>query len=246
MTLFIWLLLLNPAHAQIAVERLCFSSDAEALRAKPLVEVVLIKSQDRVEVDGRCLNATVDEKRSEVLRRWVKTRLPQAEFTFSSADVSELTCDMLATKKTRKQKEQTSVEVDGRSFQVSTGDDKSQQTEEHQLKVSSGGTATLMVGTSELKITCTATPSGNYRLKFAQNYIAPPPLVVGQVLVPQPQPENVTSLTTEIDARRNVPVNIGQISKDLNQKQRDVSLQEGVNLGTTTGEDTTEWSLVIR
>jgi hypothetical protein len=246
MMLLIWLLLLSPAQAQMAIERLCFVSDAEALRARPLVEVVLVKGQDRVEVDGRCLNVTCDVKRAEILNRWVKTRLPQAESTFSSLDIPELECDMLALKKTRKQKEQSNVQVDGRSFQVSAGDAQTEQIEEHILKVTSGGTATLVMGPSELKITCTASPSDTYRLKFSQRYITPPPVFVGGVLVQPPQQENATSVSTELEARKNTPINIGQISKDLSNKSKSAGLPSGFDYEATTGNETVEWSLTIR
>lgn len=246
MMLLIWLLLLSPAQAQLAIERLCFVSDAEALRARPLVEVVLLKGQDRVEVDGRCLNVSCDVKRSEILSRWVKTRLPHAESTFSSLDVPELECDMLALKKTRKQKEQSNVQVDGRSFQVSAGDETSEQIEEHILKVSSGGTATLVMGPNELKITCTASASGIYRLKFSQRYVSPPPVVVGGMLVQPPQQENATSISSELEARRSTPINIGQISKDLSNKSKSAGLPSGLDYEVTTGNETVEWSLTIR
>ncbi len=230
----------------MAVERLCFVSDAEALRARPLIEVVLVKGQDRVEVDGRCLNVTCDVKRSEILNRWVKTRLPQAESTFSSLDVPELECDMLALKKTRKQQEQSTVQVDGRNFQVSAGDERSEQVEEHILKVTSGGTATLIMGPSELKITCTASSSGTYRLKFSQRYISPQPVFVNGVLVQPPQQENATSISTELEARKNTPVNIGQISKDLGNKDKEIGTSVGVSYENTTGSEVVDWSLVIR
>jgi hypothetical protein len=246
MLLLIWLLLLSPAQAQMAIERLCFVSDAEALRARPLVEVVLVKGQDRVEVDGRCLNVTCDVKRSEILNRWVKTRLPQAESTFSSLDIHELECDMLALKKTRKQKEQSSIQVGGRSFQVSAGDAQTEQSEEHILKVTSGGTATLVMGPNELKITCTASTSGTYRLKFSQRYISPPPVIVGGVLVQPSQQENAASIVSELEARRNTPINIGKISKDLSSKEKSAEVPSGVELENTTGNETVEWSLTIR
>lgn len=246
MMLLLWLLLLTPAQAQQAIERLCFASDAEALRARPVVEVVLIKGQDRVEVDGRCLNVSCDVKRSEILNRWIKTRLPQAESTFSSLDVPALECDMLATKKIRKKKETTDVQIDGRSFQVSGGQEQGEQSEEHILKVTSGGTATLRIGSSELKINCTNSGSGIYRLKFEQNYIAPTPVVVDGVLVQPPQQEKATSLATELEARKGSPINLGQISKDLDNKHKSAGLPSGLDYENTTGNEIVEWNLLIR
>lgn len=244
--LLIWLLLLSPAQAQMAIERLCFVSDAEALRARPLVEVVLVKGQDRVEVDGRCLNVTCDVKRSEILNRWVKTRLPHAESTFSSLDIPELECDMLALKKMNKQKVQSNVQVDGRNFQVSAGDERSEQVEEHILKVTSGGTATLIMGTNELKITCTASPGGTYRLKFSQRYISPPPVIVNGILVQPAQQENAASVSSELEARKNTPINIGQISRDLSNKDKEIGIPSGLTYENTSGSEVVEWSLVIR
>lgn len=246
MMLLLWLLLLTPVQAQQAIERLCFTSDAEALRARPVVEVVLVKGQDRVEVDGRCLNINCDVKRSEILNRWIKTRLPQAESTFSSLDVPALECDMLATKKTRKNKELTDVQVDGRSFQISGGQQQGEQVEEHILKVTSGGTATLRMGTTELKINCTNSGSGSYRLKFEQNYIAPPPVIVNGVVVQAPPQETATSISTELEARKDTPINLGQISKDLGNKHKSAGIPIGLDYENTTGNETVEWILLIR
>lgn len=246
MMVLLWLLLLSPVQAQQALERYCFASDAEALRARPLVEVVLVKGQDRVDVDGRCLNVSCDVKRSEILRRWVKTRLPTAEANFSSLDVPELECDMLATKRTRKNKELTDVQVNGRSFQVNAGQEGAEQTEEHILKVTSGGTATLRMTTSELKITCTNSGSGIYRLKFEQSPIAVPPVIVNGVVVPSAPPEQVTTLSTELEARKGTPVNIGQISKDLSNKDKNIGIPSGLDYETTTGSETVSWDLLLR
>lgn len=245
MLLFIWLLLLNPVQAQVAVERLCFPTDAQAQRALPIVEVVLVKGQDRAELDGRCMNVTCDMKRTEVLRRWIKTRLPQAESTFSSIDIPELECDMLATKKTQKQKDQTQVQVDGQNFQVSTGENKQEQLEEHRLKVTSGGTATLIMGTTELKITCTASPSGIYRLKFSQRYLAPPPVVVNGTIVRTTENEAATSLSSELEARKDTPINLGQISRELTNKDKEIGISTGLSYENTGGNEVIDWSLVI-
>jgi hypothetical protein len=138
------------------------------------------------------------------------------------------------------------VQVDGRTFQVSAGDENSEQIEEHILKVSSGGTATLMMGPSELKIMCTASASGIYRLKFSQRYVSPQPVIVGGMLVQPPQQENATSISSELEARRNTPINIGQISKDLSDKSKNAGVPSGAEVENTTGNETVEWSLTIR
>jgi hypothetical protein len=66
------------------------------------------------------------------------------------------------------------------------------------------------------------------------------------VLVQPPQQENATSISTELEARKNTPVNIGQISKDLGNKDKEIGISTGFSYENTTGSDVAEWSLVIR
>jgi len=100
--------------------------------------------------------------------------------------------------------------------------------------------------TSELKITCTNNGSGVYRLKFEQTYIAAPPVIVNGVVVQSSPQEQGTALSTELEARQGTPVNLGQISKDLANKEKNVGIPSGLDYENTTGNETVTWDLLIR
>lgn len=230
----IWLVLFSlPAAADSALERLCFSSSEEAQRAIPVLNMVLVKGHDQIIPEGPCLNVNVANSRAELFQRWVRTRLPQAQYAFSTLDAPKRECDMVVTKTTNKSEHTKSVDVNGQAFQVSAGEGTQQESERHILKVLSGGTATLRVDTSEVKITCTWRNSGTYLLQFSQAYVSPPPT-------------SSTSLTSEREVSPGQRIDLGQIVNDLNKEQKNLGIPSGVQVEKTEGAQTIRWSLVIQ
>lgn len=243
-----------PAHAERSLERLCFPSALEAQRGQAIIQQILAKGLDEATLEANCLNVMIEANRVELLDRWVATRLPLARKTFSAANAPRQECDMLVTKISQKSEQNKQLGVRQNGFIVSVDNGENENREENFLKVLSGGTAKLKVDESELEITCIAKGS-SYLLKFAQLFV-PRPLVPpntnlppGSVIVvnaPPPPDTSGSSLQTEVEVQKGQEINLGQITRDLRNKQKDLDISPSANMNSTTGKETTRWMLKIR
>lgn len=241
------------AAAQMALERLCFDSPEVASAAVPVLKPIIVKDVDTVTSEDACLNITIEEARVELFDRWVRLRLPHAQRAFSSVNAPRPSCEMVVTKVTDKVEQTQQGSVNQRGFTIRAGDSRSEIREQNLIKVLSGGTAQLTVDESKLEISCTVR-GGNYHLKIAALYtprpVLPPGTVVPPgtiVVVPGPPPadQSGASLQTEIETQAGVDVDLGKITRDLTNRQKDVNLSPSARGETTTGAQTTRWILRI-
>lgn len=242
------------ARAAPSLERLCFPSVMEAQKGQAIIQQILAKAVDVATLEANCVNVMIDENRVELLDRWVATRLPLAKKTFSASSAPRPECDLLVTKISKKdqQNKQAGVRKNGFIVSVDTGDNENR--EENFIKVLSGGTAKLKVDESELEITCVVKGS-NYHLKFAMLFV-PRPLIPpntqlppGSVIVinaPPPPDTSGSSLQTEVEVQKGQEINLGQITRDLRNKQKELDISPSANLNTTSGTETTRWLLRVR
>lgn len=245
----------SPLWAAPMLERLCFNSTTEAQKAIPILNFVLVKGQDQVSPEGQCLNVSLDSTRGELFQRWVRTRLPNAQYSFSTLDAPAPECDMRVRKITTKNEQNTEGQIVFRGgVQVSAGEGITDSTEESILKVTSGNRAKLTVDQSQLEITCTVRPSGTYQLKFSLLFLPRTPFVPqnlppGTTVVinsPPPPDQSGTSLSTEVEARPGESINLGSITKDLNSKRHDANVPNGASGEIKTGSETSQWFLIIK
>jgi hypothetical protein len=244
------ILSLFKAHATPSLERLCFNSPNEAQRAIPILNVVLIKEQDAIDPEGRCLNVTVDTARLEIFQRWVKTRLPEAYYHFSTSSAPVDMCDIVVIKQTQKTQQNQNANVNTKSFGAVITEGESNGTEESFIKVSSGKSAELRVDREDLTLTCVKQSYSRYLITVALKFIplTPPPVPPGSVIVVQSPPpdQSGTSISTEVEVSAGQEVNIGQIVRDLKSKQSQVNLPESAEISQKAGIDQTQWYLKIK
>ncbi|MFP5490198.1 MAG: hypothetical protein ACLGG0_01760 [Bacteriovoracia bacterium] len=243
-----------PARAEPSLERLCFPSAIEAQKGQAIIQQILAKGVDIATLEANCVNVMIDENRVELLDRWVATRLPLAKKTFSASSAPRPECDLLVTKVSKKDEKNKQAGVRQNGFIVSVDSGDNENREENFIKVLSGGTAKLKVDESELEITCVVKGS-NYHLKFAMLYV-PRPLIPpttqlppGSVIVvnaPPPPDKSGSSLQTEVEAQKGQEINLGQITRDLRNKTKELDISPSVQMDSKTGTETTRWLLRVR
>ncbi|MBY0515619.1 MAG: hypothetical protein K2P81_01835 [Bacteriovoracaceae bacterium] len=238
------------AHAAPSLERLCFNSSSEAQRAIPILNVILIKGQDAIDPEGKCLNVSVDSSRIEVFQRWVKTRLPEAYYHFSAASAPVEMCDIVVTKQSQKNQQDQNINVNTKGFGAVITEGNNSGKEESFIKVSSGKSAELRVDQDDLTLTCVKKNNSRYLITVALRFIppTPPQAPPGSIIVMQAPPpdQSGTSISTEIEVSVGQDVNIGQVVKDLKSKQTQVNLPESAELSQKSGIDQTQWFLRIK
>lgn len=242
------------AHAERSLERLCFPSVVEAQKGQAIIQQILAKGVDEATLESNCVNVLISNNRVELLDRWVATRLPLAKKTFSASSAPRQECDMLVTKISQKNEQNKKLGVQKNGFIVSVNNGENVNREESFLKVLSGGTAKLKVDESELEITCIAKGT-NYHLKFALLFVPRPlipptpnlpPGTVILVNAPPPPDTSGSSIQTEVEVQTGQEINLGQISRDLRNKQKAIDISPSAEMNTTTGNETTQWMLRIR
>lgn len=241
-------------RAAPSLERLCFPSAMEAQKGQAIIQQILAKAVDVATLEANCVNVMIDENRVELLDRWVATRLPLAKKTFSASSAPRQECDMLVTKVSQKNEQNKQLGVRKNGFIVSVSNGENVNREESFLKVLSGGTAKLKMDESELEITCIAKGT-NYHLKFALLFV-PRPLIPptpnlppGTVIVvnaPPPPDTSGSSIQTEVEVQKDQEINLGQISRDLRNKQKAIDISPSAEMNTTAGNETTQWILKVR
>lgn len=243
-----------PALAERSLERFCFPSTIEAQKGHAIIQQILAKGVDEATLEASCVNVLIDQNRVELLDRWVATRLPQARKTFSASSAPRPECDMLVTKISKKDETNKQAGVRNNGFIVSVDSGENENREENFIKVLSGGTAKLKVDESELEITCVVKGS-SYHLKFAMLYV-PRPLIPpntqlppGSVIVvnaPPPPDKSGSSLQTEVEVQKGQEINLGQITRDLRNNQKELDISPSAQMNSKAGTETTRWLLRVR
>ncbi len=245
------LLLATTAHAERALERVCFTDQAEATRAIPILNTVLVKGQDEIRPDGACLDVLVAPSRGELFLRWMRTRLPGARLAFTTLEAPRPPCEMVVTKTTRRERATVAGAAAPGTVVIAQSAEDGGTQEQSFLTVLSGGTAQLTTESGELSITCTAKGGGNYHLVFRLKPAAPasPPVLApaggAEVVRPSP-PQEASSLSTEVDTAAGLEVNVGQILRELGGRQGSMTFPGGIQGEKTEGQESVKWVLKVQ
>jgi hypothetical protein len=245
----IWIWLISSLFAtEVHFERYCFESATHALQAQPIISNILVKGTDHIETEGECLNVFINPMRVPVLDRWLDARYkhPYTK-AFSSTLQDNRHCEMEIT--TTKNKNQ-----DGQAVSISQPI-KAEATQ----NISQGEDKIMLVGLSgrpmqvtfdrkiydlicNLKNNNNAVISLNTKVVPSQNLILLPN---GTLHQPQAPVEGVL-VSTEIELSKGDERDIGHMVKDLNEKSRKISLQNGWQWNETSGHDTSIIKLKLK
>lgn len=236
-----WLLLLiitTSTYAQnIVVEKYCFNSTAESIKAQDLAKNLLLGS-DKIAAEDECFSLFVDPNRRELIQKYIRNSYPQMSVGFSSVEsTSQDMCGINVEKIKTVSNTQTKARIEALSG-ASIGTNSSTSTENSQIRVMSNAPFELFVDEERIQGKCKFVSPSRYEIEFAMIFVPRPviPTVPENTAViiatpVQPPPTQGTSLTTVIQLNRGEKLEIGSIVKDLTNQASKADLLPSLSLG---------------
>ncbi len=239
-------LFISLALASQQVEKFCFPSTSEATKAQGQIEFILIKNQDKTLLEENCLTVAVGSERVELVQRWVISHYPTAKLSFSSSTPSTEECKLKFKKLSRSQLNTQSAGVSQQRVNVQAGVQIDEAQDIRMIRTLSGKKSVLELDGFRLTFTCTYHSSQSYTLELRGETIPLPARTTttitayGATQTTEVPAQNLQTIETSLSLRKNEEINLGQMFKDLNSKNKDINLNNP-NLSKQTGESMDQW-----
>ncbi|MCE3012738.1 MAG: hypothetical protein LW878_06690 [Proteobacteria bacterium] len=235
------------ALATQQVEKFCFASKMEALKAQGQIEFILIKNQDKTLLEEDCLTVAVGQERVELVQRWIKSHYPAARLSFSSSSPSTEECRLKFKKLSRTQLKSQGAGLNQQRVNVQAGVQMDEAQDIRMIRTLSGKKAVLELDRFRLSFICTYHSSQSYTLEIKGETIPLPPRITsttvtayGATQTIETPAQNIQTIESTLSLRKNEEINLGQIFKNLDNKSSDLNLQNP-SLASQEGESIEQW-----
>lgn len=225
------LLLSSLAWSSTQIEKFCLASSEEALNAQKQIEFILIKNQDKTLLEGKCLTLAMANERVELVKRWVRTHYPHVQLSFSSSEPSQNECRLKFKKYKNAQTDSQGIELNQQRVTIQSGSQMEKAQDIRLVRTLEGKKAVLELDRFRLTFTCHYHNSSSYTLELKGETIPLPPRLTtivnayGVTTTQQNETEILETIETTLSIRKNEDINIGQIFKNLDNKNKDINLQ---------------------
>lgn len=222
------------AEDDMASERYCFSSAARAQVAKQKIEMIQVAS-DVVNLDDQCMVVQMRPHRRELIQRYVTSTFPEANVSFSSAESKRDPCRLKVEKEKMKTTDDLNIEFSKQQGQVIKVESTVQGKEVSEIETIKD--FELTVDQDQIKGTCRAITPHRYAVEIEIRKNPKPIIPVGLppgsiVIVNQPPPDQETSvIKTEVIIERGERLNVGEVVKQLKDKDRTLDIKPNVTVG---------------
>jgi hypothetical protein len=208
-----------------ATERYCFSSTSATL-AQSKLSTIQVRS-DSLSIDGNCLVVTMKSHRRELIQKFLFSSFNDMSVAFSSENQRKEPCNLKVEKEKLKNTEGLDVKVNPNKVQVVALENQRETIEEMQIQTIKD--FQLSYDQDEILGKCTPLSADQYvitlEIKKTPKPAASTSLSQGQViLMNAPPPDQETMLLkTELRIRRGEKINIGEVIKNLKEKNNSVT-----------------------
>jgi len=213
-------------------EKYCFANVAQRIQAKQKISAILVPS-DVVTDDENCLVIQMRPHRRELIQRFVLASYPSSRISFSSADVRRDPCRLKVEKEKSQNENNSTIQL---SNTPSINHTHSTAVGNETIEIETIKDFELSVDQSEIKGTCRYITPNRYEISLSvlkkAKPLIPTELPPGTiVVVNHPLPDQDTStLHTQIQLSRGERINIGNVIKQLNNKDSDVNINPSLKL----------------
>ena len=234
------------ALATQQVEKFCFASKMEALKAQGQIEFILIKNQDKTLLEEDCLTVAVGQERVELVQRWIKSHYPAARLSFSSSSPSTEECRLKFKKLSRSQLNSQAAGLNQQRVNVQAGVQIDEAQDIRMIRTLSGKKSVLELDRFRLSFICTYHSSQSYTLEIKGETIPLPARTTttvtnfGATQTTEIPAQNLQTIESTLSLRKNEEINLGQIFKNLDSKNKDLNLQNP-SLSNQEGESIDQW-----
>lgn len=228
------------------IEKFCLASTEEAFKAQKQIEFILIKNQDKTLLEDKCLTLAVADARVELVKRWMRAHYPHVQLSFSSSEPSQNECRLKFKKLKKAQLANQGVEISQQRVNIQSGSQLEEAQDIRLIRTLEGKKSVLELDRFRLTFTCRYHNSSSYTLELRGESIPLPPRITttqtpfGVTTTQQNEAESLEALETTLSLRKNEEINIGQIFKNLDSKNKDLNLNNP-NLNSQEGSSLSQW-----
>ena len=227
---------------EVILERYCFDSMADAHSSQSIINQILIKEIDRIEADEACLNIFIEEKRSEILERWIKTRINRPykkDFATVAEETRHCEIEMKIIKNNRAQ--EASVKISNQP-DLSKTQTNNQTVQKLSLIGLSGKPIIVTFGQKKYDLFCQlqGDKKANIHLQSTLTPINP--------LLASTQPINQSELlvSSTLLLNKGEEMTLTSLIKEIEDKSKKLSIERGWEWKETSENDTAEVTILLK
>jgi hypothetical protein len=228
--MFILLLLFATLASadDMSSEKYCFPSAAQSAVAKQKFSMIQVPS-DTATTDGNCLVIQMRPHRRELIQKYILSSVLGASVSFSSAEIQREICKLKVEKEKMKESEKTNIDVN-QNLEVAASN--TQGTINETMQIETMGEFEFSVDQDQIKGTCLSRNSNRYEivLEVRKN---PRPIISPFITQPPPDQE-ISVLKTQLLLSRGERIEVGNILKELKNKDNKVDINPTLNIETAS------------
>lgn len=226
------------AQDDYSAEKYCFSGAQEASVIERKFEGFKVPS-DSVVRDNDCLMIQMRPHRRELIQRFMLGLSPNTKISFSSEEVRRDPCELKIEKVKVKAAEKAQVGLDGLPVIASANSSDSNSTSTETMHIQTLKEFALTVDQDEIKGQCKYINPTRYEISLEVSKklkpLVPAELPPGSiVVVNRPPPDQETMyLRTQLQIQKGDRIEIGEIVRNLRDKERSVSINPSLKIETS-------------
>ncbi len=176
--------------------------------------------------EQRCIDVLTSTDRVKLLEKYLRLRYTLVKEEGEQVSRAPEHCQLEMKKTGKKNTDTTSMGI-GTVTRINTTNTNSSVNETSQLLLGLGKPGVLVIGTQSLYVECRKGETGVYHLLFSLSE------------------SGGNRISSEVSVRKNEPVNVGQISRDLNERTRVLGLPQTA-VSTTVGAEEVTYQLLVK
>ncbi len=227
-SLFLLSLSLNIFAAEDLVS-FCFTPAISVEEPRDALNFLLLpKEKVYLRPEQRCIDVLTSTDRVKLLEKYLRLRYTLVEEEGSKTVEEPQHCQLEMKKTGIRNTDTTNASFGlGMPPAVSASNINSTINESSQLLLGLGKAGTLVVGSQALYVECRKGATGIYQLIFSLTE------------------SGANRISSEVSAKKNEPVNIGQISRELNERSRVLGLPQTA-VSTAIGVEEVTYQLIVK
>ena len=228
-SLFLLAVVIPTSWADEELASFCFKPATSLAEARDsLQDLLLPREKVFLRPEQRCMDVLTSPNRVKLLEKFLRLRytLVVDETERESTALQNQHCQLELKKTTNQQATNSNVQL-GLQNQVSAGASTLASTETSQLLLGLGKPGVLAIGTQALYVECRRGATGIYQLTFSL------------------QENGSSRITSEVSTRANEMVNVGQVTKELNDKNKILGVPQTA-VSTAIGNEETLYQLQVK
>lgn len=218
------------------VEKYCYPSESRMNSSLRQLRTILVPS-DKAETDGVCISMHMSSHRQELIHNYLKRLDPEMSITFSTADIKREPCRLQVEKIKNINNQNTDISA---TTVINAEATTTQAQGRDTMQIQTLNDFELMVNQESIKGKCRYVSPQRYEITIeVKKDLKPlvPPTPPGTVVIIHqaelPKNQETSYLSTQLTLTRGDKIEIGNVIKDLRQKNSGISIEPSIGHNET-------------